>query len=162
MVDLAGRRDTLLADVDGLTQFESEYRARLSGVLESDLAMLRDRPSSAPGPVPQTHDVELPVASEAFARSDVAATDTDTDTDVDTDADSGVAAPAGVFTETFAAPDATSEADVAATDDVPFVAERHRQRDGSRHRCAVAVGHRLLRHTRGDPRSRGRGRSRDA
>ena len=84
--------------------------------------MLRDRPSSAPGPVPQTHDVELPVASEAFARSEVAATDTDTDTDVDTDADSGVAAPAGVFTETFAAPDATSEADVAATDDAPFVA----------------------------------------
>src|SRR4029453_2583574 len=58
VVDLAARRDTLLSDVDALTQFESEYRARLSNVLENDLAMLRDRPSSAPGPVPQSHEVE--------------------------------------------------------------------------------------------------------
>ncbi|MGH8976972.1 MAG: DivIVA domain-containing protein [Acidimicrobiia bacterium] len=70
VVDLAARRDTLLADVDALTQFESDYRARLAGALEDDLAKLRDRASALPGPVPQGHEVEMPVAREAFAAGD--------------------------------------------------------------------------------------------
>jgi hypothetical protein len=62
----------LLGDVDTLTQFEADYRARLSGVLEDDLAKLRERPSATPGPVPQGHDVELPAPRESFAAVDTA------------------------------------------------------------------------------------------
>ena len=96
VVDLAARRDTLLSDVDALTQFESEYRARLSSVLENDLTMLRERPSSAPGPVPPSHAVELPVAAEAFARVDTpdAYVETYVDTTVATYVDTPAETPA--------------------------------------------------------------------
>jgi cell division initiation protein len=73
VIDLAARRDTLLADVDTLTQFETDYRDRLAAALEQDLEALRNRTTAAPGPVPEVEPVELPVAPEAIARSEPAA-----------------------------------------------------------------------------------------
>ncbi|GIU88007.1 MAG: hypothetical protein KatS3mg009_2522 [Acidimicrobiia bacterium] len=62
VLDLAARRDALLGDVEALTRFENEYRDRLARALEADLAALRQRPSAAPGPQPEPHEVELPGA----------------------------------------------------------------------------------------------------
>ncbi len=73
VIDLAARRDTLLADVDTLTQFETDYRDRLAVALEQDLEALRTRTTAAPGPVPEVEPVELPVAPEGIARSEPAA-----------------------------------------------------------------------------------------
>lgn len=64
VVDLAHRRDTLLADVDALHRFESEYRERMVRVLEADLAALRTRPSTAPGSRPEPSEVEIPAVAE--------------------------------------------------------------------------------------------------
>jgi len=64
IVDLASRRDTLLADVEALTRFESEYRERMVRALESDLTVLRSRPTT-PSTPPETSDVELPVKTSA-------------------------------------------------------------------------------------------------
>ncbi|MDQ1454759.1 MAG: cell division initiation protein [Actinomycetota bacterium] len=66
IVELAGRRDALLADVEALTRFESEHRERMVRALETDLSALRSRPTTAPGSKPETSDVELP-ASESRA-----------------------------------------------------------------------------------------------
>lgn len=68
ILELAARRDALLNDVESLTRFENEYRDRMARALEADLTALRQRPSSAPGPQPEPHDVELPVAAEQVAR----------------------------------------------------------------------------------------------
>jgi cell division septum initiation protein DivIVA len=65
IVDLASRRDTLLADVEALTRFESEYRERMVRALESDLTVLRSRPTTGPTTPPETSDVEIPVKSSA-------------------------------------------------------------------------------------------------
>ena len=73
VIDLAARRDTLLTDVDTLTQFETDYRDRLAAALEQDLEALRTRTTAAPGPVPEVEPVELPVAPEGIARSEPAA-----------------------------------------------------------------------------------------
>ncbi|MCU1426046.1 MAG: DivIVA protein [Actinomycetia bacterium] len=70
VLDLAGRRDMLSADVEILTRYEGEYRERLLRSLESDLDSLRARSAVAPGPRPETHEVDIPVASERVARSD--------------------------------------------------------------------------------------------
>jgi DivIVA domain-containing protein len=72
VLDLAGRRDALLADVEALTRFEAEYRERMVRALEADLSALRSRPAAAPGTRPEPTDVELPVLSEGFARRDPA------------------------------------------------------------------------------------------
>ena len=40
IVELAGRRDALLADVEALTRFEAEYRERMVRALEADLFAL--------------------------------------------------------------------------------------------------------------------------
>ena len=66
IVELAGRRDALLADVEALTRFESEDRERMVRALETDLSALRSRPTTAPGSKPETSEVELP-ASESRA-----------------------------------------------------------------------------------------------
>ena len=80
VLDLAGRRDALLADVEALTRFEADYRDRMVRALEADLSALRSRPPASPGPRPETSDVDLPVLAEGFARdaspSRRAATDT--------------------------------------------------------------------------------------
>jgi cell division initiation protein len=68
VLDLAGRRDALLADVEALTRFEAEYRDRMARALEADLTALRSRPAASPGTRPEPTDVEIPVLSEGFAR----------------------------------------------------------------------------------------------
>lgn len=62
IVELAGRRDTLLADVEALTRFEAEYRERMVRSLETDLSSLRARATTAPGSKPETSEVEIPAA----------------------------------------------------------------------------------------------------
>src|SRR4029078_11208247 len=64
ILDLAGRRDALLADVEALTRFEAEYRERMTRALEADLFALRSRPSTAPGSRPDPTEVEMPVMPE--------------------------------------------------------------------------------------------------
>ncbi|HUI48078.1 MAG TPA: DivIVA domain-containing protein [Acidimicrobiia bacterium] len=73
IVELAGRRDTLLADVEALTRFEAEYRERMVRALESDLTSLRTRPTTAPGSKPETADVEVPSADTSSAEADASA-----------------------------------------------------------------------------------------
>jgi DivIVA domain-containing protein len=68
VVDMAARRDALKSDVDMLTRYEGEYRERLLRALETDLETLRSRPQVAPGPTPETSDVDVPAASERMAR----------------------------------------------------------------------------------------------
>ena len=63
ILDLATRRDTLLADVEALTRFEADYRDRSVRALEADLAALRSRPPASPGPRPEPSDVEMPPMS---------------------------------------------------------------------------------------------------
>jgi DivIVA domain-containing protein len=70
ILDLAAKREVLLADVEALSRFEAEYRDRLVQRLESDLDAWRSRPSVTPGPRPEVAEVELPVAAEAIARRD--------------------------------------------------------------------------------------------
>jgi cell division septum initiation protein DivIVA len=64
IIELASRRDALLADVEALTRFEAEYRERMVRALEADLFALRSRPTTAPGARPETAEVEVPIASE--------------------------------------------------------------------------------------------------
>jgi cell division initiation protein len=68
VIELAGRRDTLLADVEALTRFEADYRDRMARALEADLTALRSRPAASPGTRPEPSDVEIPVVSESYAR----------------------------------------------------------------------------------------------
>jgi DivIVA domain-containing protein len=68
VLDLAGRRDALLADVEALSRFETDYRDRQVRALEADLTALRNRPAAAPGTRPEPTDIDLPVLSEGFAR----------------------------------------------------------------------------------------------
>jgi cell division initiation protein len=84
IVELAGRRDTLLADVEAMTRFESEYRERLVRALETDLSALRARQTTAPASKPEASDVEIPAvhtsaptgtASTGVASTNVASTD---------------------------------------------------------------------------------------
>jgi DivIVA domain-containing protein len=70
VLDLAGRRDALLADVEALSRFEADYRDRMVRALEADLTALRSRPPASPGTRPEPTDIDLPVLSEGFARRD--------------------------------------------------------------------------------------------
>jgi vacuolar-type H+-ATPase subunit H len=70
ILDLAGRRDALLADVEALTRFEADYRDRMVRALEADLTALRSRPPASPGARPEPSEVELPVLAEGFTRRD--------------------------------------------------------------------------------------------
>ena len=63
VLELGSRREALLADVDGLERFESEYRARLRRALEADLESLSGGSPAAPAGRPAIHDVELPANS---------------------------------------------------------------------------------------------------
>ncbi len=65
VLDFGAKRDALVADVDALERFESDYRARLRRAVEADLEMLSSKGSVAPSPRPTTHDVEMPAASTA-------------------------------------------------------------------------------------------------
>ena len=66
IVELAGRRDTLLADVEALTRFEAEYRERMVRTLETDLSALKTR-TAAPATKPEPSDVEIPTPTTAAA-----------------------------------------------------------------------------------------------
>jgi cell division initiation protein len=68
VLDLAARRDALLADVEALSRFEADYRDRMVRALEADLTALRSRPPASPGTRPEPTDIDLPVLSEGFAR----------------------------------------------------------------------------------------------
>jgi len=65
VLELASRRDALLADVEALTRFEAEYRERMVRALEADLSALRSRPTTAPGSRPEPSEVELPSLTDA-------------------------------------------------------------------------------------------------
>jgi DivIVA domain-containing protein len=80
ILDLAGRRDALLADVEALTRFEADYRDRMVRALDADLTALRSRPPASPGARPEPSEVELPVLAEGFARRDDAETPPAADT----------------------------------------------------------------------------------
>jgi DivIVA domain-containing protein len=67
VLELASRREALLADVDGLEKFESEYRQRLRRALEADLETLAGKDPAAPSARPPIHDVDLPSAEAAGA-----------------------------------------------------------------------------------------------
>ena len=68
VLELGSRREALLADVDGLERFESEYRARLRRALEADLESLAGQGPVAPSGRPPIHDVDLPAPSDSCAR----------------------------------------------------------------------------------------------
>ncbi len=63
VIELGSRREALLADVDGLERFESEYRARLRRALETDLESLAGQGPVSPSARPPIHDVDLPAAT---------------------------------------------------------------------------------------------------
>jgi DivIVA domain-containing protein len=65
VIELGSRREALLADVDGLERFESEYRARLRRALEADLESLAGQGPVAPSARPPIHEVDLPAPSAA-------------------------------------------------------------------------------------------------
>lgn len=69
VLELASRREALLADVDGLEKFESEYRQRLRRALEADLESLAGKVPAAPSARPPIHDVDLPQSEAAGASS---------------------------------------------------------------------------------------------
>jgi cell division initiation protein len=60
IVELAGRRDALLADVRALEQWENDYRRRVVRQIEGDLEAVRGREQPTPAPQPPLSDVELP------------------------------------------------------------------------------------------------------
>ncbi|HEX5614156.1 MAG TPA: DivIVA domain-containing protein [Acidimicrobiia bacterium] len=70
IIDLAARREVLLADVEALSRYENDYRDRVVRALEADLEAWRNRPTLQPGPRPEVADVALPVAPEGVARRD--------------------------------------------------------------------------------------------
>ncbi len=62
VMELGSRREALLADVDGLEKFESEYRVRLRRALEADLESLAGQGPAAPSARPPIHEVEVPTS----------------------------------------------------------------------------------------------------
>jgi len=72
VLELAGKRDALLADVEALSRFEADYRERMVRALDADLTALRNRPPASPGTRPEPTDIDLPVMAEGFARREPA------------------------------------------------------------------------------------------
>lgn len=64
VLGLGARREALLADIDNLERFETEYRSRLRRAIEADLQSLDQRPTVSAGSRPSIHDVELPAPPE--------------------------------------------------------------------------------------------------
>jgi DivIVA domain-containing protein len=63
LLDLSARREQLRADADALEAYVAGYRERIRGAIEKDLAQLGGE-VEPPGPRPELHDVEVPVARE--------------------------------------------------------------------------------------------------
>lgn len=59
VLELAARRDALLADVDALERFSADYRERLRRILQEDLDTLTAR-AAVSLPRPTLHEVDLP------------------------------------------------------------------------------------------------------
>ncbi len=71
VLDLGARREALLADVESLERFDSDYRTRLREAIEADLDTLAARPDVGMAPRPTVHEVDLPVPSEGIATRDL-------------------------------------------------------------------------------------------
>ena len=70
VLDMANRREALMADIEVLSRYESEYRERMLRALEADLESLRSREAVAPGPQPETRHIDIPALSERVMRRD--------------------------------------------------------------------------------------------
>ncbi len=62
ILELASRRDALVADVRSLEVWESDFRQRVIRLVEADLDAVRARAGISPGPQPSMSNVELPEA----------------------------------------------------------------------------------------------------
>lgn len=71
VLELGAKREALVADVDALERFETDYRGRLRRAVETDLEMLSAKGSVAPSPRPTVHDVEMPQALGANVTTEV-------------------------------------------------------------------------------------------
>jgi len=111
ILELAGRRDALLADVEALTRFEAEYRERMVRALEADLFALRSRPTTAPGARPEPTDVELPAHEDVQPAAVVA--DTPAEPIVNTPAPAPIPTPAAALVD-----ESTPDEDLHATRDL--------------------------------------------
>jgi DivIVA domain-containing protein len=68
VLELAARRETLVADIDALETFESEYRQRIRSTIQADLDSLgRAGAEGMPRPRPPVHEVEIPPAPDSVA-----------------------------------------------------------------------------------------------
>lgn len=71
VLELGAKREALVADVDALERFETDYRGRLRRSVETDLEMLSAKGSVAPSPRPTVHDVEMPATLGANVTTEV-------------------------------------------------------------------------------------------
>ena len=124
VLDFGAKRDALVADVDALERFESDYRARLRRAVEADLEMLSSKGSVAPSPRPTTHDVEMPSGSNATTEHTVTPPPAAAPTLATPAPPASSTAPAApVMPPTPASPPVPSPAPVAAASPAPPVAE---------------------------------------
>jgi cell division initiation protein len=59
VAELSARRDLLVVDIDALERVQTDYRSRLRGVLEAELAELDRRATLAPPAHPDLHEIDL-------------------------------------------------------------------------------------------------------
>jgi DivIVA domain-containing protein len=64
VIELSGRRDALLADIDTLSTYDENFRAKIRAAIEADLNAISDRPAPDPGPRPGIHQIEVPALPE--------------------------------------------------------------------------------------------------
>ncbi|MCU1458959.1 MAG: DivIVA protein [Actinomycetia bacterium] len=64
VIDLSGRRDALLADIDTLSTYDENFRAKIRVAIEADLAAISERPAPDPGPRPGIHQIQIPSPPE--------------------------------------------------------------------------------------------------
>ena len=64
VIELSGRRDALLADIDTLSSYDENFRAKIRAAIEADLNAISERPAADPGPRPGIHQIEVPTPAE--------------------------------------------------------------------------------------------------
>ncbi len=64
VIDLSGRRDALLADIDTLSAYDENFRAKIRAAIEADLSAITERAAPDPGPRPGIHQIEVPKPAE--------------------------------------------------------------------------------------------------
>ncbi len=67
VIELSGRRDALLADIDTLSTYDENFRAKIRAAIEADLNAISERPAPDPGPRPGIHQIEVPASPELSA-----------------------------------------------------------------------------------------------